>query len=389
MNWGSIPLGYCVTEVRSKNLNGREQNLLSLSYGNIVRKDIDSAEGLLPESFDTYNVVLAGDTVLRLTDLQNDQRSLRVGLVTERGIITSAYVSLRPSQVMDPRFLNYFLKNLDFQKHFYALGAGVRQSLKFEELRKIDVPMPPLRVQVGIADYLDSETARIDALITKKQRMAALLRLQFESRLAAAFEIKGVPTPALSVTVRIAEGQVDPTLEPFAGMILIAPDHVESGTGRLLDTSSAADQGASSGKYMCEEGDVIYSKIRPSLRKVCIAPERCLTSADMYPMRPRSDLMPQFLRFFLLSDRFSSFAILESERVAMPKINRDAFGRIRIPIPPQQEQRRIVDELEAAQSHLKNLADRLLHQIDLLRERRQALITAAVTGEIEVPGVAA
>jgi len=82
-----------------------------------------------------------------LTDLQNDQRSLRVGLVEERGIITSAYVTLRPQAQLDPGYLNYFLKNMDFRKDFYALGAGVRQSLKFDELRTIKVPLPPLAEQ--------------------------------------------------------------------------------------------------------------------------------------------------------------------------------------------------------------------------------------------------
>ena len=105
--WGNVPLGYCVSEVRQRNVGGRQRNLLSLSYGNIVRRDIDTADGLLPESFDSYNIVEQGDTVLRLTDLQNDQRSLRVGLVREPGIITSAYVTLRPFGQMDTKYLNY------------------------------------------------------------------------------------------------------------------------------------------------------------------------------------------------------------------------------------------------------------------------------------------
>ena len=165
MNWPQVPLGYCVSEVRRKNHGGQEHNLLSLSYGNIVRRDITSNEGLLPESFDTYNIVDSGDTGLRLTDLQNDQRSLRVGLVQERGIITSAYVSIRPGHQVDSRYLNYFLKHLDFRKEFYALGAGVRQSLRFDELKGIRVPVPPMASQRAIADYLDVESARSEALI--------------------------------------------------------------------------------------------------------------------------------------------------------------------------------------------------------------------------------
>jgi hypothetical protein len=138
-----IPLGYLVREVNNPNHNLRETNLLSLSYGRVVRRDIQSHDGLLPESFDGYNIVMPGDTVLRLTDLQNDQKSLRVGHVTERGIITSAYVTLRSNGAINSRYLTLVLQGMDARKDFYALGAGVRQSLKFDELRRVMIPLLP------------------------------------------------------------------------------------------------------------------------------------------------------------------------------------------------------------------------------------------------------
>ena len=385
--WRLVPLGFCVAEVRNKNAGLREPNLLSLSYGNVVRRDIQSDEGLLPESFETYNVVSAGDTVLRLTDLQNDQRSLRVGLVRETGIITSAYVTLRPQHMLDPRFLNYYLKNLDFGKKFYALGAGVRQSLKFDELRRVPVPVPPLEVQRIIADYLDAETARIDALIEKKQRMVGLSTEKFSSQLSAVFDRVEGPRLALSVAVQIAEGQVDPRVEPYASMILLAPDHIESKTGTVLNTETAEIQGAVSGKYLARSGDVAYSKIRPSLRKACIVDQDCLCSADIYPLRPRVGLRSGFLLYFLLSDQFTSYAVMESERVAMPKINRDTFGRIRIPVPEISVQDAVVDELSRAAGQHSQVTSLLVEQVALLRERRQALIASAVTGGVKPPEV--
>jgi type I restriction enzyme S subunit len=294
-------------------------------------------------------------------------------------------VVLTPQPGHDARFLWYLTND----ENFWEKGGTAQPYVRVPDTLARKVWLPALEEQRAIADYLDTETARIDALIEKKQRLIELLREQFESRLTAIFDMRGVPTPALSVVVRIAEGQVDPRVEPFASMMLIAPDHVESGTGRLLQATSAAEQGAISGKYLCEAGDVIYSKIRPALRKVCIATDQCLTSADMYPMRPSPELVPRYLSYFLLSDRFSSYAVLESERVAMPKINRDAFGRIRIPIPTRLEQLRVVDELDAAQFHLRSVSDRVSRQSESLREYRQALITAAVTGELKVPGVAA
>ena len=112
---------------RHKNTGMQEDNLLSLSYGRIVNKDIDTAEGLLPESFETYQIVDPGNIVMRLTDLQNDKRSLRQGFVTQRGIITSAYDALEVGKKHDPRFWFYVLLALDLAKYYYSLGGGVRQ----------------------------------------------------------------------------------------------------------------------------------------------------------------------------------------------------------------------------------------------------------------------
>src|SRR5690606_6346433 len=104
--WEVWPLRRCASESTRKNKGGQEQNLLSLSYGQIKRKDITSNEGLLPASFDTYQIVEPDDIVLRLTDLQNDKRSLRTARVMERGIVTSAYLALTPQSV-EPAFLAY------------------------------------------------------------------------------------------------------------------------------------------------------------------------------------------------------------------------------------------------------------------------------------------
>ena len=92
--------------------------MLSLSYGKVKRKSIDTVEGLLPESFDGYNIIEKDDIVLRLTDLQNDHASLRVGLAEERGIITSAYLTIRNRSNFCPKYLYYYRTLLTLQKAF-------------------------------------------------------------------------------------------------------------------------------------------------------------------------------------------------------------------------------------------------------------------------------
>ena len=138
--------------------------------------------------------------------------------------------------------------------------------------------------------------------------------------------------------VDIAEGQVDPRQEPYSSMVLIAPNHIEAGTGRILGLETAKDQGADSGKYLFSAGDVLYSKIRPSLAKVVLAPCDGLCSADMYPLKARAKLSEPFLKWFLLSTGFTAWATVESDRVAMPKINREKLSELPIAAPPRSEQ---------------------------------------------------
>lgn len=158
-------------EHKDRNKNLEEQNLLSLSYGKIKRKDINNNDGLLPASFETYNIVENGDIVFRLTDLQNDKRSLRTGIVTQRGIITSAYVTIRPKIRLDSRFYHYLYHMYDICKVFYGMGDGVRQGMGFEDLKNIPTLIPPLKTQQKIADYLDSKCSQIDKYITEKQNI--------------------------------------------------------------------------------------------------------------------------------------------------------------------------------------------------------------------------
>ncbi|MDO6572130.1 restriction endonuclease subunit S [Gilvimarinus sp. 2_MG-2023] len=265
--------------------------------------------------------------------------------------------------------------------------------------------LPRVNEQTQIANFLDRETAKIDALIEKQQRLIALLKEKRQAVIShavtkglapnAPMKDSGVEwlgeVPAhwevkkFSHCASIRNGQVDPTKEPYCNFTLVAPNHIESGTGRLIKCETAAEQGADSGKYLCKKGEVIYSKIRPALAKVCIAPsDDTICSADMYPIKGCSGLTNKFLFWTLLSNWFTSLVVLESDRVAMPKINREKLAEVSIPVPPALEQREIVDEIADKTETMDRLIVRAKMAIELARERRTALISAAVTGKIDV-----
>ena len=175
VHWPVHPVYSYYGERKNKNRLGKEDNLLSLSYGRVIRKDINTNDGLLPESFNTYNIVEAGDIIIRPTDLQNDKRSLRTGLVKEHGIITSAYIDLCPLKQVDSRYFHFLLHAYDVMKVFYNMGNGVRQGLNYSEFSRLMVFEPPYEEQVAMADYLESKVTEVDTIIEQKKEQMAVL----------------------------------------------------------------------------------------------------------------------------------------------------------------------------------------------------------------------
>ena len=174
-HWEMHPTYVYFEEHKNINYRGKENNLLSLSYGKIIRKDINTNGGLLPENFNGYNIVEKDNIVFRLTDLQNDKKSLRTGLVTEKGIITSAYITLQKKEDIHVPFYNYLYHSYDVKKVFYNMGGGVRQGLNYAELSKLMLVNPPLAEQQAIAAFLDDKCSQLDAVIAKKQQQVSIL----------------------------------------------------------------------------------------------------------------------------------------------------------------------------------------------------------------------
>ena len=333
-------------------------------------------------------------------------------------VVSTGFAVIRP-RAIDAEFASWVLREQGFLDEIVARSVGVSYpAINAPEIGNLPIAIPPHDEQRAIAAFLNRETERIDSLIAKKRLLIERLQ-EFRTALITRTVTRGLPPEAaraagldpsprlkpsgvewlgdvpehwaigrFSREVDIAEGQVNPEVEPFASMLLIAPNHIESGTGQLMETHTSAEQGAISGKYLCRHGEVIYSKIRPALAKVTLAPTDCLCSADMYPMRTRRSLMNEYLYWLLLSKGFTIWSVLEADRVAMPKINRETLSTLRLPLPPISEQRALTDYLRLEIARLGRLQSRIGTAIERLDEMRAALVTSAVTGKIDVRNTA-
>lgn len=167
-HWEFIKLKAFCKDNKEKNRDNVETQVLSLSYGKvIVKQNINF--GLVPDSYETYQIVNPGYIILRLTDLQNDHKSLRTGLVKDRGIITSAYVGLIVKGMVS-EYAQLMLHSYDIMKVFYGMGGGLRQSMGYQDISNLYIPVPPIDEQKAIVAYIEERVAKIDALSQKLQQ---------------------------------------------------------------------------------------------------------------------------------------------------------------------------------------------------------------------------
>ena len=176
--WQQLPGRACFAEKRTSNIGLRETVVLSLSYGQIVVKPPEKLHGLVPASFETYQIIEPNDIVIRPTDLQNDWNSLRFGFAKTRGIIASAYMCFQTKTLLAPEYGHLLLHTYDLKKVFYGLGSGLRQNLDWHDFKYLPCVVPPLSEQSAILRFLDHADRRIRRYIRAKQKLIGLLEEQ-------------------------------------------------------------------------------------------------------------------------------------------------------------------------------------------------------------------
>ncbi|MDO4973313.1 MAG: restriction endonuclease subunit S [Eubacteriales bacterium] len=414
--WGTNTAFQIFTQVKNKNEGLKEQNLLSLSYGKIKRKSIETVGGLLPENFDGYNIIEADDIVLRLTDLQNDQKSLRVGISPERGIVTSAYLTLRNRSTSLPEYLYYYLHAFDISKGFYGMGAGVRQGLNWDGLKWLKILTPPVPEQEKIVSFLDAECARIDAVIEQTRASIEEYKKLKQS----------VITQAVTKGIRPGRKMKDSGVE-WIGVVpeewaIIRLQHIaaaiESGTSVNAGQAAASVGELGVLKTSCvsrfvflpEENKSVNkdeeNRVSCPVRKNTIIVSRMntpeLVGACGYVSQDYDNLfLPDrlwqvhfkpntnvkyiyyWLRSACVRNYYSSLAVGTSS--SMQNISQDQFYHACCPFPAAEEQKEIVAFLDEKCNSIDFLIDMKSKFLAELESYKKSLIFEYVTGKKEVP----
>lgn len=404
-HWEVHPVYAYFEEGKTKNYRMQEQNLLSLSYGRIIRKDINTNGGLLPASFNTYNVVEAGDIIIRPTDLQNDKRSLRTGLVKEQGIITSAYIDLRPKDNVNSKYYHYLLHSYDVIKVFYNMGNGVRQGLNFSEFAKLLLLEPTTVEQQQIADYLDTQCSEIDATAEDIQKEISLLE-EYKKSVITEAVTKGLNPDAEMKDSGIKWiGKIPINWQAVNPRWLFAQRKDRAKKGMEQYTASQKYGVISQKDYMNRIGGSIVTvqKDFDILKMVCegdfVIHMRSFQGGLEYSKHTGSIssayvmLIPQkntgecrYFKWLFKSASYinalQSTSNLIRDGQAMRYSN---FIQIIIPYPPLDEQQQIADYLDSKCSEIDAIIADKKRQLDILADYKKSLIYEYVTGKKEVP----
>ncbi len=406
-HWEKKPLYASATERNEPNKGMINDNLLSLSYGRIVRKDISLNDGLLPESFETYQVVRPGDIVFRPTDLQNDWRSLRSAIVEETGIITSAYIAVTPCGP-DSRYLSHLFRSYDAMKVFYSMGGGLRQSMKYSDLKRLPIILPPVAEQTAIAAFLDRETGKIDELVAEQRRLMELLKEKRQAVISHAVTRGLNPAAPLQpsgiewlgdVPKHWAHTAVRHLVEEHKQGFYTKDEYIDDGTPLLRITDIKDDStidftncpklgltDAERQQFELKVADFVFVRSGASIGKFGIVEEASGAVFGSYTIRFRfrSQLHRNFLKWSFQSRGFLDGLFSSLHGGAIVNVNAANIKDQVLAIPPELEQEAIASYLERETRRIDTLTAEAQRAIDLLQERRTALISAAVTGQIDV-----
>lgn len=416
---GEIPEGWEIkyfvqlfSQVKNKNIGLCEKNLLSLSYGKIKQKSIETVSGLLPANFEGYNIIDRNDIVLRLTDLQNDQHSLRVGLSHERGIITSAYCSIRVRGAESPNYLYYYLHTFDIAKGFYGMGSGVRQGLNWDGLKYIKILLPPQHEQDRISVFLNQKTLEIDSMLSK-----TISSIEEYKKLKQA-----VITQAVTKGVRGEREMKDSGVEwvsyipvdwntiklkyctyiraRLGWRALKADEYVESGFP-FLSAFNIVNNALhftnlnyinqfrydESPEIQLKVGDVLLVKDGAGIGKCAIVenmPTPSTVNGSIAVISSTSFITPKYLYYYFLSEMFQQHIDLLKDGMGVPHLFQSDLKEIKIAFPSKDEQKEIADYLDAKCAEIDRLIAKKEQLVKELEGYKKSLIYEVVTGKREV-----
>ena len=314
-------------------------------------------------------------------------------------VVSTGFAVLTPTGV-DPRYFSWWVLSDTFIEEVVARSVGVSYpAINASEIGDLLLRVPTLAEQRAIADYLDFETGLIDSIISKKRLMIELIRQRWRAEvMSTVYADDSIRHGTFRHFVDLLPGYAFPSASFVTeGVRLLRGANIEPGRLRwqtdVVYLASEDQKGLSN--FQLAEGDLVLGMDRPFIGSgirvalVTASDLPCLLVQRVARIRGTKRADTRYIRFLIESDAFVAHLSPVTTGVSVPHISADQILSFRAPFPSREVQHIIANRLERQHTSLRVLRDSLITQISLLAERRQALITAAVTGQLTIPGVAA
>ena len=391
----------------------QESRVLSLSYGQVRIKPAKTLHGLVPDSFETYQIIEPGDIICRPTDLQNDQHSLRFGISHHSGIITSAYLCLQAVNGLTPEYGHFVLHTYDLKKIFYGLGSGLRQNLDWSDFKYLHCPIPPLNEQNAIVRYLDRADERIDRYIRAKERLIILLEEQRQAVIDETImrglnpdvplEPSGIPwlgvvpahwqTRRLRSIAKMRVSNVDKhskdNEEPIRLCNYTDVYYNDQITHELSFMKATASKDEIR-RFRLKPNDVLITKDSEAWDDIAVpalvqyATDDLVCGYHLAILRPSPAIEGSYLACVLQSRPISYQFQIQAKGVTRFGLSHNAIMSARLPLPPLEEQAAIARFLTESITRINQSISNVCNQLVLIHEYRHRLIADVVTGQVDV-----
>ena len=351
----------------------RIKDICDKGSSNLKQKDVEGKKGLYPvygasgiiSHIDSYH---QEDNYIAI--VKDGSGIGRVSFMPAKSSVIGTMQYILPKEGFNINYIGYCLQSLDLSK--YKQGAAIPHIYFRDYGERIVKVTENINEQQSIVDYLDSAFAKIDAMKANAEKALIEAKALFQASLKEMLEPKdGWEEKTLGDICEIKSILVDPTDAQYKNILHVGGANIVSETGELIDLKTAAEEELTSGKFTFNEKDVLYNKIRPYLIKVSRPDFSGLCSADMYPLTSKKGMTRDYLYYVLVSRDFTDYAIMNSARAGMPKLNRQALFAYKSMIPPLSEQQTIVEYLNSLKSKVARLQEnynKISQECDALKQ---------------------
>ncbi len=388
-SWDARRLGFYFKERREK-VSDKVFSPLSVTKNGIVPQLENAAKS---DDGDNRKKVCKGDFVIN----SRSDRKGSSGLSQLDGSVSLINTVIEPKNINE-NYIHYLLKSQPFQEEYYRYGKGIVADLwstNYSEMKNIIISSPTLKEQQQIANFLDKATAKIDTLIEKQTKQIELLK---EKRQAV---ISHAVTKGINPNVPMKDSGVEwlgvipehwevkklkfvlqllNKKEKIINQIVVALENIESWSGKYIESDSS---------YQGDDvafciGDILFGKLRPYLAKVFLCSFDGIAFGDLLAYRPIKDYASKYAFYSLISEDFIKIVDSSTYGTKMPRASSEFLSEMRLTVPPLKEQQQIANYLDEKTSKIDILIEKSNKSIELLKEKRISLISAAVTGKIDV-----